>query len=312
MTTMSHTMTLTNRPVTVRSARSSVGQLLYVVGWLLLGLAAAAYLAALTAQPDFAPDWLTRRPVTVPQDNQGQRATADAGSAHAAALRKELASREAEIKRLQLRLAGLEQDLADARQKIEAAALANASGSAPATTGGIEMVNASAIGIDGSPLAGGAATPQPPLPERRPQPPALRQSVGVPAGGGGPGGIVTGSVAAPVVAGSTDPATEPAASPVNFAAAVVTRENAPQSVGVRLTTGPSIDALRLSWSLLIERHGATLANLEPRYVAGGSSLAPYSLIAGPIASDAAARKLCDDLRAKGIPCTVGTFTGNAL
>lgn len=292
------------------STASSHGRLLYVVGWFVLGLAAAAYLAALTAQPSFVPEWLTRKPVSAPQDNQGQRATADTS---AAALRDELASREAEIKTLRLRLAGLEQDLADARQKI--AATPQTAGN-PATTGGIEIVNASALGIDGSPLpAQAAAIPEPPLPERRPQPPALRQSVGMPAAVGAAAGIVTGSVAAPSTAAgaqSASPVRTESVSPVNFGPAVVTRESAPQNIGVRLTTGPSVDALRLSWSLLIERHGAELGNLEPRYVAGGSSLAPYALIAGPLAGDAAARKLCDDLLSKGIPCAVETFGGNAL
>lgn len=143
-----------------------------------------------------------------------------------------------------------------------------------------------------------------PLPARRPAALRLKTSAvssvsiateGPPASTGQ--SIVTGSIARPAVP--------------SFGAPVVTR-NAPETVGVRLSSGPSVDALRLAWSLLTERHAADLAALEPRYVAGGSAAAPFELMAGPLPSPAAAAALCDRLAAQGIVCNVGAFTGNAL
>jgi hypothetical protein len=124
--------------------------------------------------------------------------------------------------------------------------------------------------------------------------------------------IETGSVAAPQVARTKpEPVKASAqAAPVAFGAPTVTKAAAP--VGVRLTAGPSVDALRLSWSLMTERHGADLSQLEPRYVVGSTPSAPFALIAGPLRSNEEAKNLCAALARKGIPCTVDAFTGNAL
>lgn len=307
--------------------------LIYVFAWLLLGLAAMGYLAAMTAAPDSSLSWLTRRTLSDPQDNKGQRATAalpnGAANPEANALRGQVAEREAAIKRLELRVSGLEQDLADARQRVgsdatDATVMAEAAGSAtaetaatagsgmtgagsmgagstgPGTPGTVRIVNAQPIGIDGAPLATAPVTPaavvafvEPPLPGRRPDVPALRQSVG-PA----PDAVVTGSISKPTA--------------VTFGAPVVTRTEQAGGVGIRLTTGPSIDALRLSWSLITDRYSAEVGALQPRYIAGGSSSEPFTLIAGPVSDAAAANTLCADLLGKGIPCSVSTFTGNAL
>jgi hypothetical protein len=65
--------------------------------------------------------------------------------------------------------------------------------------------------------------------------------------------------------------------------------------------------------LLSEKHGDTLSRLEPRYTSAGDALNPtYDLVAGPIKSKTEATKVCKALTAKGVPCTVGTFTGDAL
>lgn len=77
-----------------------------------------------------------------------------------------------------------------------------------------------------------------------------------------------------------------------------------------LARGPSIDALRLSWSLLNERHKGALKTLEPRVVQvePGS----YQLIAGPLASPINALKVCATLRARGVACQSADFKGDAL
>lgn len=94
-----------------------------------------------------------------------------------------------------------------------------------------------------------------------------------------------------------------------FGEAVVTR--AEELYAVQLDTATSLDALRTRWGLLLERHGSTLATLQPRYVApfkGG----PYRLLAGPLTSPAAAREICGELRAQLPFCSTADFAGEPL
>lgn len=126
--------------------------------------------------------------------------------------------------------------------------------------------------------------------------------------------LETGSVKpAPPVA--PVPAAKPAAAPAEpppFSAPVVTPAAKP--VGVQIASGGSIDSLRLSWSLLSETHADKLKSLEPRYslsVDNGSVV--YNLMAGPVKSEAEAKKMCKALAAKAVPCKiVGEFGGAAL
>ena len=83
-------------------------------------------------------------------------------------------------------------------------------------------------------------------------------------------------------------------------------------LGLWVGTGPSLDAVRLSWQLLQEGHKATLRSLEPRYVANGSDPASFQLIAGPIAVREDALKACERLRAQQQRCTVIPFGGQPL
>ncbi len=102
-----------------------------------------------------------------------------------------------------------------------------------------------------------------------------------------------------------------AAANIAFGPAVVTPE--PDTVGVVLAEGPSVDALRLSWSLLSESHSAALYNLTPRYTTNSDTPEPsYSLVAGPLNDHNAAERVCEKVRAKGIPCYTATYSGNAL
>lgn len=86
-------------------------------------------------------------------------------------------------------------------------------------------------------------------------------------------------------------------------------------IGLRISNGPSLDALRLSWSLLSDRHSAQLKNLDARYAARvpeGDGDPTFDLIAGPIKTPAEARRICKALAAKNIPCQVGSFNGPSL
>lgn len=111
-----------------------------------------------------------------------------------------------------------------------------------------------------------------------------------------------------------------AAKPVAaFAAPVIERAPQPPAtsagLGLRLARGASLEAIRLTWSLMNERHGAVLAGLEPRYVLvpGPNPSQPlYQLIAGPLIGAGEALQKCQDVSARGLPCEIGEYAGNAL
>ena len=142
-----------------------------------------------------------------------------------------------------------------------------------------------------------------------------------PAAAAAPTAAVQPAVSAPVA--------KPAPAPTNAAAALapaletgsvqnLSTSPAPAATGARpigiyIGSGPSVDSLRLSWSLLSDRNADTLKALEPRYTTGidGNGL-NYGLVAGPVKSAADAQKLCRDLAAKAVTCRVGDFTGEAL
>ena len=99
---------------------------------------------------------------------------------------------------------------------------------------------------------------------------------------------------------------------IAFGPATVTPSSSP--VAVILDSGPSLDALRLRWNILHDRHQSALMNLQPRYVTGGTRGAPsYQLLAGPVASPDEAIRICALLNARNVGCSVGQqFVGNAL
>lgn len=103
---------------------------------------------------------------------------------------------------------------------------------------------------------------------------------------------------------------EPAA--ITFGPPTVTP--ASEAFAIQLDAGPSLDALRLRWSVLNERYRGTLGALEPRYLESGSAAAPsYELLAGPIASLEEASRICAELQDRSVPCSVGgQFAGEAL
>ena len=130
------------------------------------------------------------------------------------------------------------------------------------------------------------------------------------------GTIETGSLAAapvrPAIRVAAKPQPEAAAAPISFGPAIV--KPAPKPFAVQLASGDSIDSIRLSWSLLSDRHAEALKNLQPRYISSGTEQAgrTFDLIAGPVKSAVDARKICNTLAARGIDCKVSSFKGDAL
>ena len=82
------------------------------------------------------------------------------------------------------------------------------------------------------------------------------------------------------------------------------------AAAILLARGPSLDALRLSWSLLNERHKSSLGSLEPRVVT--TEPGTHQLIAGPFASAADAAKACATLKSRGVTCQPAEFKGEGL
>lgn len=125
-------------------------------------------------------------------------------------------------------------------------------------------------------------------------------------------GLETGSVAQPAAGAiAFGPPT------VTTTIAVPPSPNAPPPasnlIGVQIATGPSVDSLRLSWTLLNERHGESFRSLQPRYTTDPSGPnQTYDLVVGPVASVDDARRLCQELAMKATPCSVSRFTGDAL
>jgi hypothetical protein len=167
------------------------------------------------------------------------------------------------------------------------------------------------------PKAAEQRTPQPRIVETAASRPSLAGLAPVPSGKSPPA-LETGSIAPPAPKGSSATALGPGTASrttasIVFGPAVVRQAPTPAPVALHLATSQSLDALRIRWSVLSERHGNALRNLEPRYQPEGSGDGRnYHLIAGPIRSADDAKRICAALRAKNEPCSVGGFGGEAL
>ena len=84
-----------------------------------------------------------------------------------------------------------------------------------------------------------------------------------------------------------------------------------QRYSVQVGAGPSLDALRFTWSMLIEKHGA-LAALQPRVVPPRAGSGVYRLVAGPLASKEDAEKVCADMGVGRQGCLPTTALGEPL
>lgn len=259
----------------------------YVAVWVVLSSMALTYLVMLSVRPDLA-------------EGLGDHLAAMVGV--------EAGSSEAGDEKTRIEIAALSQSLDDLRRETAAlsAQIAAREERHQAVAARLAAIEAQRVTEQGVPLAtasvnrdpqenpgnaGANALPgravdgqivEPPrlseLPTRRPQPPRETERI---------------TFAAPQVR----PAPEPSESPR----------------GVQIATGPSVDALRISWMLLAERHKEVLRHYEPRFVPSTSGSGPaYRLIAGPIESTSAANRVCGELRARRVTCGVSAFGGEPL
>jgi hypothetical protein len=265
----------------------------YLLTWGMLAAGGLVYLASLAWQPEFLS---SSPPAQVTQPDQGLRAAtralAELGNVRRTLgemqkdlgqVRETIEQREVNEKAVQARIAALEERVAslpvatatpEATPKQRSAERAKAEKSRKT----VEQRRDPRI-----------VTVEPSTPATPPAPVATPESA--------PVGIETGSIAGP-------PAT------ITFGEPVVTP--ARSVFAVQLGAGPSLDAVRLSWSLLVERH-STLGALQPRVVpprADGSG--PYRLVAGPFASRAEADKACAEMGVGRQGCFATTFIGEPL
>ena len=292
----------------------------YVVVWAMFGALSFGYLSILALAPEWLEDLRPSGMTADPQNNQGQRAAARLASdvnglqnsvaqiqLDLAQIKTDLETQSDRGKSVEGKVGAIEQKLtpnpaieAAAPQAVPAetpvpAAAAVATGDAPQQTSSVATTT-----LTTSEIATAIAAPvnDPVVSETAAQPTVLNAAPPAPAAA-----LETGSVnKAPKTAG---------ADAISFGPAIV--KPAAKPLGVQISSGASVDSLRLSWSLLSDKHGDTLKNMQPRVVASGDEANPsFNLVAGPVKSRVEAAKVCKALAARNVPCKIGAFAGEAL
>jgi len=110
--------------------------------------------------------------------------------------------------------------------------------------------------------------------------------------------------APPIETGSIASAT------ITFGEPVVTRSNT--NFAVQLGAGRSVEALKLSWSLLLDQHGDALSPLQPRVIAPRADGGSYRLVVGPFNTRAEAEKICAAMALSRNKCFSTVFMGEPL
>lgn len=265
----------------------------YAVFWLLLATAAIGYLSVLALRPEWAPQIIS----AVDRSAQ-ERVAAEATTSRILAEVGELRQTVTEVQR----------DVAELKT----------------------LPRQSETRIDPAPGAADQtrhdATPTVEKREDAPAPEKRAEPAPVPAKRAAAAAVTQGNPARPVlinagpesersqeqiVTGSIAPAPKPAA--IAFGPATVTVSGGGGPMALQLGSAPSLDALRLNWAMLSERHRSVLDGLDARYQSAGTDGTPtYRLLAGPVANAEEAKRLCAVLRAKRVACGTGSFSGNAL
>jgi hypothetical protein len=276
---------------------------LYVAIWVALSSMALTYLAMFSIRPDLA-EGLGRHIAALAGTEAGPAKTGDVdvrGLAEIAALRGVLDTVQSDLKAVRAAIAVRED-----RDQAFAARLA--------------AIEALKVVEQASPLTTASIDPPAPRPDARERSDDDQR----------PNRIIKGrTVDVPVV--EVAPPAPPPAPPIERAPPRQERPRESERVafgppqvkptpgentgprGVQLATGPSVDALRISWMLLSERHKEILGRFEPRFVVSTGASGPgFRLIAGPMESANAASKVCSELRARRVTCGVSAFGGEPL
>jgi len=290
---------------------------IYAGTWTLLAALALAYMITLAVQPGIIADWTPGRAEPDAPDVQrtvarfatdigGLKQTVGEIQRDMSTLRTAVLATSSRDKELLERLA-----LVEERTKPQVTAeLTGPKAAAPRPAEPRAQKTPERAAAAHATTAAKAAAPAAPVPE-----PAVEQApttprvtvLNAPSAPASP--IATGSIMTPPAQGLPAP---PPPTPAAFGPGAI-KAAAPTTLAaaVELASGPSLDALRLNWSLLAERHASSLRNLEARYTNAGEGQ-PYQLVAGPIATPEEAARVCAELKAKRVACRVTGFAGNAL
>jgi hypothetical protein len=269
----------------------------YLLVWGLLAAGALGYLLMLAWQPDLLGPPVARQQTAEAQQSLHvvSRTLAEVGTIRRTVidmqndlgqLKESVAQRETQEKAVETRLTTLEERVATIAATAATAPPAPAKQKAAAAQPKAVVVRGpSRDGAEPHPptrIISVTETPQPAPAETT----APREA------------IETGSIAA----------TEPT---IVFGQAEVKPARGPV-YGVQLGAGPSLDALRLSWSLLVEKHGTALGDLQPRYVPPRNEGGPYRLVAGPLPSKADAVRVCTEMGLGRHNCFSTSYMGEPL
>ena len=281
----------------------------YLLTWGLLAAGGLTYLASLAWHPQLFS--LTQRPQmaeTDPGIQAANRALAEVGSVRRTVteiqkdvgrIKDTIGQREVEEKAAQARLSALEERVTTMAPTPVAQATPEP---APTVTTAKSRSSDKGRATAEKRLTGAepprapshiisvTETPAGPVPAVKPQEGSPRADAQT-----APPKIETGSIPAPAVITFGEPEVTPAR----------------ETFAVQIAAGPSLDALRLSWSMLVDRHNA-LGALKPRFVAPRSEGGPYRLLAGPLPSKAEADKVCAAMGVGKQGCLSIPYIGNPL
>jgi hypothetical protein len=306
------------RPQPARQA--SVG---YVMSWVAVAVGGLAYLAVAGARPDLLSTVL---PIADPAQEQivAGRTAADVG--------EEVATLRRWVHDLQHELAATKSALNDhvivAQQLAQRVAIAEdrlGRTVREVVTETQPKAQPQRIQVKQLTPPSKAEPPRAALPDVPPPPGQPEQSIAaLPPMPGASVRVLNSQETSPVVTGSL-PDTAPAAlapPPATVSAppkvvmappppAAQPKTSAPR--GIVIGSSDSLETLRTRWSELSTRNSADLSGLSPRYkLAADGRQAPFSLLAGPFDSPAAAQRACASLRSKGVACQVGDYAGSSL
>lgn len=286
---------------------------IYAGAWALLAALALAYMAALAFQPKFLGDLADFK--TEPSPTESQQAVARFAT-DITGVKQTVGQIEQDMGTLRTTVAGV---ASREKEIIERLAVVEERTKAPAVaevalpkTAAQRQAEARAQKIAAA-QAAAAAKAAPPAAHEAPA--AVEQAAAAPQvtvlNPAATNPISTGSIQPPAYGLPAPPAPAAATTPGTFGPGSIKVSTANVPSGIELASGPSLDALRLNWSLLADRHAPALKNLEARYTNGGDGQ-PYQLVAGPIATPEEAQRVCAQLKAKQVSCRVTGFSGNAL
>jgi hypothetical protein len=274
----------------------------YAVLWSMLGTLGLAYLGVAIFEPEWLGDLTpagTHAERTAEMEATVTKLTSDVDAIRSSMTKLELdvSSVKSDVAAQGQQTRMLGSQVTALEDKIRLAETPVASASAPATQSGTDAVASAAPAAEAQNSDDGTVDQRPPATKIINASPDKSR-------------IVTGSVdKRPAKPKAKSSATQHDS--INFGPAVVKRESKP--LGLELASNATIEGLRQTWGRLAQQHHDKLRRLKARYTINANPANPsFNLVAGPIRSKAEAMRLCKDLQAQAVSCSVGDFTGNAL